>query len=328
VIGASATGTGGHTSHSVRARFAADPRPTICPRRQGRFWMRFRAAFTLVELLVVIAIIAILIGLLLPAVQRVREAAARTRCANNLKQMGLALLNYHDNNKHFPRGGYAAAKPDATNPNKLSWAASVLPWLEQDALYRSIHADLAYSDPANLPAGRTVLSVFLCPTSPNDSVYRQAPELPTTAAPFARSDYGAVDGERGLRSPGATNSPERGVLILERNLSLADITDGTSQTILVSEAPEGLHSIWISVHNVLDQSAPVSERHSDTSPYPSCQLPGVFCDYGHEITSYHPGGAQTVFADGSVHFLKSTMDNAVLAALCSRAGGEPVGGDF
>ena len=295
-----------------------------------------RRAFSLIELLVVIAIVAILIGLLVPAVQKVRESAARAKCANNLKQMGLALLGYHDTHKLFPRGGYATTNvpqaATATDPaiaTKLSWAASVLPWLEPDALYRTIHPDLPYTDSANLPAGQTVLSVFLCPTSPNDSLFRVTPDLPTSSMnQYARSDYGAVNGERGLRSPTATNSPERGVLITESNLSLADITDGTSQTILLGEVPEGIHSIWISVHNVFDQSAPVSERHSDTSPYPSCLIPGVFCDFGQEVTSYHPGGAQTVFADGSVHFLRTAMDNAVLAALCSRAGGEPVGGDF
>ena len=289
--------------------------------------MRVRAGFSLVELLVVIAIVAVLIGLLLPAVQRVREAAARARCANNFKQMGLALLGHHDTHKVFPRGGYATlAVPDGSVSTKLSWSASVLPWLEQDALYRGIHADLPYTDPANLAAGRTVLAVFLCPSSPRDSPWRSSPDLPS--AEYARSDYGAVNGERGLRSPTANNSPERGVLILERNLSLADITDGASQTILVGEAPEGIHGLWISVRNVYDQSAPVSERHSDTSPYPSCLIPGVFCDYGQEISSYHPGGAQAVFADGSVHFLRMAMDNAVLAALCSRAGGEPVSGEF
>jgi prepilin-type N-terminal cleavage/methylation domain-containing protein len=291
--------------------------------------------FTLVELLVVIAIIAILIGLLLPAVQAARESAARTKCANNLKQMGLALLGYHDVKKVFPRGGYATSTvpqpATATDPaieTKLSWSASVLPWLEQDALYRSIRADLPYTDSANLAAGQTVLAVFLCPSSPRDSLYRSSPDLPAASPQYARTDYGALNGERGLRSPNATNSPERGVLIMAANLSLADVTDGASQTILVGEAPEGVHSLWISVHNVYDQSAPVSERHSDTSPYPSCQLPGVFCDFGQEISSYHPGGAETVFADGSVHFLRTAMDNGVLAALCSRAGGEPVGGDF
>jgi prepilin-type processing-associated H-X9-DG protein len=283
--------------------------------------------------LVVIAIIAILIGLLLPAVQKVRESAARAKCANNLKQMGLALLGHHDTYKVFPRGGYstvmvpqAATTTQPAIPTKLSWAASVLPWLEQDALYRTIDSGLPYTDSANLPAGQTALAVFLCPTSPNDNPWRATPDLPTSATNrYARTDYGAVNGERGLRSSTATNSPERGVLILASNLSLADITDGASQTILLGEAPEGIHSLWISVHNVFDQSAPVSERHSDTSPYPSCMLPGVFCDYGQEIGSYHPGGAQAAFADGSVHFLRTAMDNAVLAALCSRAGGEPVG---
>ncbi len=294
-----------------------------------------RFGFSLIELLVVIAIIAILIGLLLPAVQRIRESAARTKCANNLKQMGLALLGYHDTYKMFPRGGYAtvavpqaATATQAAIPTKLSWAASVLPWLEQDALFRTIRPDLPYTEPANLPAGQTVLAVFLCPTSPNGSVWRATPDLPASATnQYARSDYGAVNGERALRSPTGSNSPERGVLIEAMNLSLADITDGASQTILLGEAPEGIHSIWISVHNVFDQSAPVSERSSPTSPYESCLIPGVFCDFNQEISSYHLGGAQTVFADGSVHFLQTSMADAVLAALCSRAGGEPVG-DF
>ena len=285
-----------------------------------------RHAFTLIELLVVIAIIAVLIGLLLPAVQKVREAAARAKCQNNLKQIGIALHGYHDNYQFFPRGGYFPIAPDATIPEKLSWGASILPWLEQEALHHGVHPELPYTDSANLTAGATVVSVFICPSSPKGELTKKSADLPGSSLNlYARNDYGAVNGERGLRSPTAANSPERGVLIMASNLSLADITDGTAQTILVGEAPEGIHSIWIGVRNVFDQSAPVSMRRSDSSPYPSCTLPGFFCDFGQEISSYHSGGANTVFADGSVHFLNESMSPFVLAALCSRAGGETIG---
>jgi prepilin-type N-terminal cleavage/methylation domain-containing protein/prepilin-type processing-associated H-X9-DG protein len=282
-------------------------------------------AFTLIELLVVIAIIAVLIGLLLPAVQKVREAAARAKCQNNLKQIGIALHRYHNDYGLFPRGGYVPIAPDATTPAKLSWGASILPFLEQDALFGMLHPELPYTDPANLAAGATVVPIFLCPSDPKGNLYQPSIDLPSSSPNlYAHTDYGAVNGERGLRSPTATNSPERGVLIMASNLSLADITDGTSQTILVGEAPEGISSIWISVRNVFDQSAPVSMRHSPTSPWPSCTLPGVFCDYGQEISSYHTNGANTVFADGSVHFLSESLSPAILAALCSRAGGETI----
>jgi prepilin-type N-terminal cleavage/methylation domain-containing protein/prepilin-type processing-associated H-X9-DG protein len=286
-----------------------------------------RRGFTLIELLVVIFIVAALIGLLLPALQQVREAASRIKCQNNLKQFGIGLIGYHDNYQVFPRGGYDPIAPDADTPTMLSWGASILPWLEQDSLYSGIDPALPYTDPANLAAGMTVLPIFLCPTNATDSLFRPSVDLPTSSPNlYARTDYGAVNGERDLRSPTATNSPERGVLIVANNLSIADITDGTSQTILVGEAPEGISSIWISVRNVFDQSAPISAKHDLDSPYPSCTLPGawVFCDFNQEISSYHPGGASTLFADGSVHFLSSNLDPLVLAALCSRAGGEVI----
>jgi prepilin-type processing-associated H-X9-DG protein len=145
---------------------------------------------------------------------------------------------------------------------------------------------------------------------------------------YARNDYAAINGERGLRSPTASNNPERGVLILASALALKDILDGTSQTLLVSEAPEGIHSIWISPRNLFDQSAPISQRRNDSSPYPSCQLPGIFCDFGQEMSSYHTGGANALFADGSVKFLRTTTTNEVVAAVCSRAGGEIIDDNF
>src|SRR5690606_19698422 len=130
---------------------------------------------------------------------------------------------------------------------------------------------------------------------------------------FARTDYGALSGERSLRKPGATNNPERGAMIYERNISISQIIDGTSKTILIAEAPEGMHSIWISPRNLFDQSAPINAPASFAEQF-------VFQDFGQEISSYHPDGAQTLFADGSVHYLNTSMAKPVLAAYCSRAG--------
>src|SRR5262245_43301367 len=127
---------------------------------------RARHAFTLIELLVVIAIIAVLIGLLLPAVQKVREAAARTKCQNNLKQIGLAAHNYASNYGRFPAGYTSGAVTDnaeGTGPG-WGWAAHLLPYLEQDPLWRQINFKLNIADPANATSRITVLPIFRCPS--------------------------------------------------------------------------------------------------------------------------------------------------------------------
>jgi len=279
------------------------------------FVMRHRGAgFTLIELLAVIAIIGLLVALLLPAIQSSREAARRTQCTNNLHQIGVALLAYHNGHSSFPRGGWPA-----TSAN-LSWSASILPHLADQSLYERLNRDAPYTDASNVATGQVQLAVFLCPTAPNDPPLKKSADLPASSTQtYARTNYAGVEGERGLRAPGATNEPERGVMIFEKNISIPQITDGTSQTILVAEAPEGIQSLWISVRNIFDQSAPINTPAAFAKQY-------VFWDYGQEINSYHPGGATVLMADGSVHFLRETLDNLTLAALCSRAGGETIQG--
>lgn len=271
-----------------------------------------RLAFTLVELLVVVAIIGVMIALLLPAVQAARESARRAQCHNNLKQIGLALHGYHGTFAMFPRGGWGATSTG------LSWSACALPYLEQTQLFERIDRQTPYTSVSNAAVGATVLDAFLCPSAPKTSYLRKSADLPAaTTREYARSDYAAINGERGLRAPGASNSPERGVLILERHISLDQIADGASQTLLVSEAPEGIHGLWFSVRNAMDQSGPINKPATYAPSY-------VFFDYGQEISSYHSRGACALFADGSVHFLSETLDAQVLAAICSREGDEPI----
>jgi prepilin-type N-terminal cleavage/methylation domain-containing protein/prepilin-type processing-associated H-X9-DG protein len=277
--------------------------------------LRRSGGFTLVELLVVIAIIAVLIALLLPAVQSAREGARRAQCENNLKQIGIALHSYHNVHLTFPRGGWAA-----TSAN-LSWSAAILPHLGEQTVFDLLNPKAAYTASSNLAAGQTVLPEFLCPTSIRTSLFRQSPDVPASAPPYARSDYGGMDGERSLRTPIATNSPERGTMIAASNISIKQITDGTSQTIQVAEAPEGVSAIWLSVRNYFDQSAPINTLATTSLQF-------VFTDEGQEINSYHTGGAHAAMADGSVHFLAETTDNYTLSALCSRAGNDVMDDPF
>jgi prepilin-type N-terminal cleavage/methylation domain-containing protein len=273
------------------------------------------AAFTLVELLVVLAIIGILVALLLPAVQAAREAARRTQCQNNLKQIGIALHGYHNLHAAFPAGGWKT--PTSSN---ISWGAAILPQLEEQSLYARLNREVSYIDPANAAVSQTVLPIFLCPTAPNDPVLMPSADLPASSTQrFARTNYGGQQGERNLRRAGATNDPERGAMIFEKGIALAQITDGASQTILIGESPEGMFAQWMNVRNLFDQAAPINSPATFAPQY-------VFFDYGQEINSYHRGGAFALFADGSVHFLAETLDKKTLAALCSREGGETVSG--
>lgn len=266
--------------------------------------------FTLVELLVVVAIIGVLLALLMPSIQSAREASRRTACQSQLKQIGMALHGYHNLHGKLPRGGWL---PPAIG---LSWTAATLPFLEEQSLFDRLDRRSIYTSISNQNAGKTVLPLLICPSSPRDSLYRSSPDLPSSSTvTYARTDYGAVNGERSLRSSSATNTPERGAMIYERNISFSGILDGTSKTILIGEAPEGMHGIWLSTRNLFDQSGLINAPATFSKQY-------VFLDFGQELSSYHTGGALTLFADGSVHFLPTRLEKSILAALCSRAGGE------
>lgn len=306
--------------------------------------MRNRNAFTLVELLVVVAIIGLLVGLLLPAVQAAREAARRLQCSNNLRQMGIAMHNYESSYRVFPHGGAGSVSlthPAARARNRLSWGAAILAFLEQAPLYHTIHQAHPYIHPDNAAAGSTLVATYLCPTSPKGEQFRPNGDALNTPAIYARTDYAGNYGERSLRCFPATNCQNnygtatggRGTLLigLDMEVAIRDITDGTSNTILVGEAPEGLHSIWIGHKNVFDQSAPLNAKISASSTWQPCLPPfrsrrGEFCDFGQEFHSYHSGGANFLLADGSAHFMASTIDLTVCAAMLSRSGGEVLTG--
>ena len=274
------------------------------PPARGMIPPAARPAFTLIELLVVISIIGVLIALLLPAVQSAREAARRTQCINNLKQVGLALHGYHEASKTFPPGGWTLKGMN------MGWGAAILPGVEQQAVAAGLNFNLPYNVAANSTAGATVLNVFLCPSEPRRGLRNQPDADPF---PSADADYGGMYGPRGLTVPPQINSPPRGAMIFDACIGIREIRDGASQTIQVGEAPEAINAMWVSGHNIFDQSAPINAR------------PPV--EYGEELTSQHPGGVNVLFADGSVHFLKQTMNPLALGALCTRAGREVVSSD-
>jgi prepilin-type N-terminal cleavage/methylation domain-containing protein len=198
-----------------------------------------RRGFTLIELLVVIAIIAILIGLLLPAVQKVREAAARVQCQNNLKQMALALHSYHDVNKTFPWG-----HQDSTYYS-LPWAVFILPYLEQDNLYRLFDTTKNFYDPTNQgPQAQTRVAVYCCPSSPsNGKVFTDTWTAPNEIGvnlswTVSASDYVSTAGVQwGYLTKWYPSYPASGAGVMQgiRPMSIPQITDGTSNTFLVGE---------------------------------------------------------------------------------------------
>ncbi|HEY0985004.1 DUF1559 family PulG-like putative transporter [Schlesneria sp.] len=319
-----------------------------------------RRAFTLIELLVVIAVISVLMGLLLPAVQQAREAARRMDCRNHLKQIGIALHNYHDIYSMFPKAGFAAgfsSSAQLKNVNlirtrTISWGVAILPCLDQAALFNEWDMNRFYLEPENWSVAEEVLPVYLCPSSrTSDRRKLQGDNANFPGIRFGRSDYGANYGERAIRcfgepvgcqaqnNYGSNSYDSRGPFTVvstgyQNNVSSRDVIDGLTQTIFVGEAPEALHGIWAGHKNFFDQSAPINARYSLSSQtkWQSCvttasssTLGRIGCDFGQEFHSYHIGGANFLLGDGSARFISETIDLKVFAALLSYKGEEIVG---
>jgi len=252
-----------------------------------------KRGFTLVELLVVIAIMAILIALLLPAVQAVRASARRMQCANNMRQMGLALHLHHESKDAFPPGGIEWRPWGDTSKRQLSWAVFLLPYLEEQALFDSLDLTTPFDSEENAPAAKAILAVYVCPSS------ERGPRLVEGRGPC---DYGGIFGER-ITSP---NNPPKGIMRYDIATQITDIVDGTSTTLIISEDSNWTDGQWINGRNIFDQAYGIN-----AAP-----------DFENDIRSRHPQGANGLLADGSVHFLGNDTDLDILAALCTRAGGE------
>jgi prepilin-type N-terminal cleavage/methylation domain-containing protein/prepilin-type processing-associated H-X9-DG protein len=294
-----------------------------------------RRALTLIELLVVIAIIGVLIGLLLPAVQKVREAANRMSCSNNLKQIGLALLGFHDRYSKFPPGNVNGPLPELGIMNEVQHGniPFLLPFLEEEALSRSYNWNVSWFDPGNQPVVSSPLKVLQCPSAARDPVGVPDPERQGT---YAYSDYAAfrevpqdIVDRYCVTRPTQRDSALYGVGVIVM-FRITDIRDGTSQTILFAE-DAGRPYLWHrgqQVQGTLIYGGPWSSRNliwgvrtEDDPPAWPCAMN---CTNDREVYSFHPGGANAVFADGSVHFLNADINIRILAALVTRAGGEIV----
>ena len=296
--------------------------------------MKQNHAFTLVELLVVIAIIGMLIALLLPAIQAAREATRRMSCSNNLRQIGIAVHNYHDVYNLIPPG---------RNSEIFGWGALILPFVEQGTLQSLLDFDEKMYNEPNRSMGRTLLPLFLCPSDRNRTVrdtffYNPDNNWAQEILPLAPGHYGGILSERitpfgsELEADGWTpKNDELGCILMDRQIGFSAITGGLSNTIMIAEAssyettepPFYANGNWISGTNIFRKTTvPINYRpkceHFDTLEPWHCSECSA---YQYEMRSFHPTGAFALYADSSVHFLPATMAMEILGRLCNRMEG-------
>lgn len=289
---------------------------------------KYRNGFTLIELLVVIAIIAMLIALLLPAVQQAREAARRTQCRNNLKQIGVAMHNYHETAQMLPPGwiGVTSGQVDVGGVNGWSWASRLLPQLDQASLYNTINFDVAVGSASNLAPRTKVLAVYRCASDVGPEKWT----IPvaggsTPLADVAAASYSGVFGTDEIEdcnglTPGSACTSD-GAFFLNSQVRFADIRDGLSTTLLVGERVTRSESGWLYTWTgvISGGENPIVRILGDTDVTPNKNL--IRMD---EFASYHKDGSQFLFGDGSVKFISTSIDLTVYRALASRDKGEVV----
>ncbi len=315
-----------------------------------------RRAFTLVELLVVIAIIGILVALLLPAVQSAREAARRMQCQNNVKQLGLALHNYHDTNLMFPAAIITLSGQNPTNYNNLrpGWTIAILPFIEQQNLYNSFGFTKGIHEDANKVQRATKLAAMVCPSEPNNRI-----ACSRAGGSWARGNYGAnigmVNPASTAKNGGATDqwvSGQRGIMGANESLTIGEIQDGTSNTFLVLELRTGLADVdirgtWAMAqcgassvcsygNNVAGGGGPnVCTKGADDQQDSGgvntaigaarAEAECMFQDAGANWQSFprssHEGGIFVGLADGSVRFISDFIESANgscgISAICA-----------
>jgi prepilin-type N-terminal cleavage/methylation domain-containing protein/prepilin-type processing-associated H-X9-DG protein len=312
--------------------------------------------FTLLELLVVIAIIGVLIALLLPAVQAAREAARQIQCANNLKQIGLALHGYHDVRGSFPPGNlnYTAGRcPGMAEPTASyatwygNWAIAVLPYIEQTALYDRYDLQYASQSPENRAVRETTVAAYVCPSDYTVGALAVPGSGPANAAgaKYAPGSYRAVSGrsndglnyldsEMMFDYPRESRGPIHATFVavawgfaVER---FRDIKDGTSNTLLIGESAtppnSGYRTFWAYPYAYYSMSAATAQSRTLWGDYDRCVAAGRGgpdddpCKRG--WGSFHPHGSNFVFCDGAVHFLEATINMSLFADLATIDGGE------
>ncbi len=289
--------------------------------------MNKRNAFTLVELLVVIAIIGVLVGMLLPAVQQIRESARRIHCSNNIRQLGLALMNYESAHRKFPAGWKTLDKTAVAEPG-WGWSALVLPYMEGQNLNDQINFNVAIDDPIHEEIIQNSMPVFLCPSEIGPTIVNLDTHIEHDHEDafvllesehahgelwVGRSNYSGVFGSTEIEAnPLAGN----GTFYANSDIRYADLKDGTSNTFIVGERTNELGAIsWVGVVPEVDEPLSRIVGSADHSPN---DPDGHFEDF----RSYHPNGINVVMADGSVHFIRSSINAGVFQAMATINGDE------
>jgi len=323
-----------------------------------------RRAFTLIELLVVIAIIAVLIALLLPAVQAAREAARRSQCVNNLKQLGLAMHNYNNTIGSFPIGamgvrsltGYTLG---TTANARRTWAWLLLPYLEQGAMANAINFSLAVNDPskANTTVSTARIQVYECPSDPNAGISEGGTTLPRRMGNYAANWGNSCWGQDQKNNPfvGPFPSTTNGTVSFagapfaqDKSIGIQALTDGTSNTLLMAEVIVGVNSSSGDDHrgdlynddyncSMFMAYTPPNSTFPDWMYSTYCQYPYLqnppckpsvpTYQFFNAARSRHPGGVNALMGDGSVKFSKDSVNVNTWRAIGSSQGGEVISAD-